>query len=110
MNEEMNQNVEAEEIKEAETVDGEVFEEDFVEENFLTKSKNWIKRNKKKLTVGGIAIVGWIVGYSLGGIAGYLLGGKTSDSDSSLDAIDLPPENVSEATEDSGSDEESDPE
>ena len=102
MNEEMNQNVEAEEIKEAETVDGEVFEEDFVEENFLTKSKNWIKRNKKKLAVGGIAIVA--------GIAGYLLGGKTNDSDSSLDVIDLPPENVSEATEDSGSDEESDPE
>lgn len=101
MNEEMNQNVEAEEIKEAETVDGEVFEEDFVEENFLTKSKNWIKRNKKKLAVGGIAIVA--------GIAGYLLGGKTNDSDSSLDVIDLPPENVSEATEDSGSDEESDP-
>ena len=102
MNEEMNQNVEAEEIKEAETVEGEVFEKDFVEENFLTKSKNWIKRNKKKLAVGGIAIVA--------GIAGYLLGGKTSDSDSSLDAIDLPSENVSEATEDSGSDEESDPE
>ena len=48
MNEEMNQNVEAEEIKEAETVDGEVFEEDFVEENFLTKSKNWMKRHKGK--------------------------------------------------------------
>lgn len=102
MNEEMNQNVEAEEIKEAETVDGEAFEEDFVEENFLTKSKNWMKRHKGKLAVGGIAIVA--------GIAGYLLGGKTSDSDSSLDTIDLPPENVSEATEDSGSDEESDPE
>lgn len=102
MNEEMNQNVEAEEIKEAETVDGEVFEEDFVEENFLTKSKNWMKRHKGKLAVGGIAIVAWI--------AGYLLGGKTSDSGSSLDTIDLPPENVSEATEDSGSDEESDPE
>ena len=46
----------------------------------------------------------------MAGIAGYLLGGKTSDSGSSLDTIDLPPENVSEATEDSGSDEESDPE
>ena len=91
MNEEMNQNVEAEEIK-----------EDFVEQNFLTKSKNWMKRHKGKLAVGGIAIVA--------GIAGYLLGGKTSDSGSSLDTIDLPPENVSEATEDSGSDEESDPE
>lgn len=99
MNEEMNQNVEAEEIKEDETVDGEVFEEDFVEENFLTKSKNWIKRNKRRIVI-----------IIVGAIAGYLLGGKTRDSDSSLDTIDLPPENVSEATEDSGSDEESDPE
>lgn len=102
MNEEMNQNVETEET---ETVEGEVFEEEeLAEEGFLTKSKNWIKRNKKKLAVGGIAVVA--------GIVGYLLGGKTSDNGSnSLEIIDLPPENLSEEeSEDSESDEESDPE
>lgn len=98
MNEEMNQNVETEEI---ETVEGgEVFEEEEATEgSFLTKSKNWFTHNKKKLAVGGIAVVA--------GVVGYLLGGSKEKSDnegSSLKIIDLPPENVSEDSEDSESD------
>lgn len=84
MNKEM-ENTKVEETEEV--IDAEVVEET-EKESLITKGKNFISRNKKKILVVGLTVVG--------GAIGYALGSKSNDSD----AIDVDYDELPTAIED----------
>lgn len=90
MNKEM-ENAKVEETEEV--IDAEVVEET-EKESFITKGKNFISRNKKKILAVGLTVVG--------GAIGYALGSKSNGSDTvDVDYDELPTaiEDHSDSTE-----------
>lgn len=84
MNKEM-ENTKVEETEEV--IDAEVVEET-EKESLITKGKNFISRNKKKILAVGLTVVG--------GAIGYALGSKSNGSD----AIDVDYDELPTAIED----------